>query len=41
MEIAYVKDARSAFPNRMPDPSNFYTIDTVKVKCNEALREDF
>jgi hypothetical protein len=28
-------------PNRAPDPSNFYTTDTKKVKCNEALREDF
>jgi hypothetical protein len=41
VEIAYVKDARSAFPNSMPDPSNFYTTDTLKMKCNEALREDF
>jgi hypothetical protein len=41
VEIAYVKDARSAMPNRAPDPSNFYTTDTVKVKCNEAIREDF
>jgi hypothetical protein len=41
VEIAFVKDARSAFPNRGADPSNFYTTDTIKVKCNEALREDF
>ncbi len=36
-----MRDAKQAYPNRMPDPSNFYTTDTVKVKCNEALREDF
>jgi hypothetical protein len=41
VEIAYVKDARSTYPNKGSDPSNFYTTDTVKVKCNEALREDF
>ncbi len=41
MEIAYVKDARSAFLNRGSDHSAFYTTDTTKVKCNEALREDF
>jgi hypothetical protein len=41
VEIAYVRDATQAFPNKMPDPSDFYTTDTVKVKCNEALREDF
>ena len=25
----------------MPDPSAFYTVKTMKLKCNEALREDF
>ena len=43
VELAYVKDARSAFPrgSGAPDPSNFYTVATVKTKCNEALREDY
>ena len=43
MEIAYVYDAREAFPkgNGAPDPSAFYTVNTLKTKCNEALREDF
>jgi hypothetical protein len=41
VEIAYVSNAKSAYPNKMPDPSNFYTTGTKKVKCNEALREDF
>jgi hypothetical protein len=41
VEIAYVRDATQAYPNKMPDPSNFYTTDNVKEKCNEALREDF
>jgi hypothetical protein len=41
--IAFVKDAATAFPSGQgsPDPSAFYTTDTTKVKCNEALREDF
>jgi hypothetical protein len=43
VEIAYVRDAKAAFSKGQgsPDPSAFYTTDTVKVKCNEALREDF
>jgi hypothetical protein len=43
VEIAFVNDAKEAYPkgHGAPDPSNFYTTDTVKVKCNEALREDF
>jgi len=43
VEIAFVNSAKEAFPkgHGAPDPSNFYTTDTVKVKCNEALREDF
>jgi hypothetical protein len=43
VEIAFVKDAMTAFPSGQgsPDPSAFYTTDTKKVKCNEALREDF
>jgi len=43
VELAYVKDARSAFPSGsgVPDPSNFYTVGTMKTKCNESLREDF
>jgi hypothetical protein len=43
VEVAYVKDARDAYPqgNGMPNPSNFYTVETKKTKCNEALREDF
>jgi hypothetical protein len=41
VEIAYVENAKNAFPNKMPDPSNFYTTATKKVKTNEAIREDF
>jgi hypothetical protein len=43
VEVSYVKNATEAFPkgNGYPDPSNFYTTDTMKMKCNEALREDF
>jgi hypothetical protein len=43
VEVAYVKDARKAYPkdNGMPNPSHFYTVETKKTKCNEALREDF
>jgi hypothetical protein len=43
VEIAYLLDAREAFPqiSGAPDPSAFYTVKTLKTKCNEALREDF
>ena len=43
VDIAYVKNATDAFPSGSgaPSPSAFYTTDNKKVKCNEAIREDF
>jgi hypothetical protein len=42
VEVAYVENATEAYPkgDGMPNPSNFYTTETKKFKCNEALRED-
>jgi len=43
VEVAYVSDARDAFGNasHAPDPSSFYTVNTFKMKANEAIREDY
>jgi hypothetical protein len=44
VEVAYVDDARVAYPNYgsgVPDPSAFYTTQTRKFKCNEAVRDDY
>jgi len=44
VEVAYVLDATRAFPEGgygAPNPSNFFTVETKKTKCNESLREDF
>jgi hypothetical protein len=41
VEIDYVYDARKAYPDKMPAPSAFYTSNNKRVKCNEAIRDDF
>ncbi|MFZ2087371.1 MAG: hypothetical protein WAU47_02245 [Desulfobaccales bacterium] len=43
VEVGYVNKATDAFPKGqgMPNPSHFFTTQTMKMKCNEALREDF
>jgi hypothetical protein len=41
--IAFVNDAKDAYPKGYgaPTPSNFFTTDTVKVKCNAAFYRYF
>jgi hypothetical protein len=45
VEVEYVAKADQAFGDasgsKRPNPSNFYTTGSLKLKCNEYLREDY
>ena len=42
VEVQYVDESTKAFQGQgNPDPSAFYTSQTMPVKCNESLRDDY
>lgn len=45
VEVEYVSWAEKAFgdvsQDKRPDPSNFFTLDSVKVKANDRIPEDY
>jgi hypothetical protein len=44
VDIAYVNNAKYAFDNSrsgQPHPSSFFTMSSLKMKANDAIREDY